>query len=246
MEPLQILVVAGAYFVAGLVKGVTGLGFSTTALPFLVLALGLTHALPLVILPSMASNLMVMRAAGHFCSTFRQFWILYVAAIPGLLVGLRLLATLDTGYSTAVLGIVLVLYSVLALAQPDLRLPRRLARPVSGPVGFVTGIVNGLTGSQVMPVLPFLLSLHLETDRFLQATNSFFTMSSLVMGAGLTTLGLMTPEAVAVSLIGLVPVWLGIKTGSAGRLLLSPQAFRTAVLLVLALLGVSLLLTPSF
>ncbi|MGI9609331.1 MAG: sulfite exporter TauE/SafE family protein [Acidimicrobiia bacterium] len=245
MEPQQILVVAGAYFLAGFVKGLAGLGFSTTALPFLVLALGLKAALPLVIIPSIASNLMVMRSAGEFRRTFRRFWLLYVAAVPGLLIGLRLLSVLDPRNSTAVLGTVLILYCGLALAQPNLRLPMRLAWPWSGPVGFVTGIVNGLTGSQVIPVLPFLLSLHLETNRFLQATNSFFTMSSLVMGVGLTTLGLMTPNAVAASLAGLVPVWLGIRAGAAARRSLSPQGFRTGVLLVLALLGASLLFSPS-
>ena len=97
----------------------------------------------------------------------------------------------------------------------------------------------------LVPVLPFLLSLHLETNRFLQATNSFFTVSSLVMGVGLTTLGLMTPNAVVVSLAGLVPVWLGIRGGTAARRSLSPQGFRTGVLLVLALLGASLLFSPS-
>lgn len=245
MEPLQILTVVVAYVLAGCVKGLTGLGFSTTALPFLVLALGLKDALPLVIIPSTVSNLLVMRAAGSFRRTFRQFWLLYGAAVPGLFIGLRLLSTLDPGHSTAVLGMVLILYCALALAHPNLRLPARLARPVSGPVGFVTGMVNGLTGSQVMPVLPFLLSLHLEPSRFLQATNSFFTISSLVMGAGLATLGLMTPVAVAISLAGLIPVWVGVKAGARARLALSPEGFRKGVLVVLALLGVSLLFSAS-
>lgn len=245
MEPLQLLFVTGAYLVAGFVKGLTGLGFSTTALPFLVLALGLHAALPLVIIPSLVSNLLVMRIAGQFLDTLGQFWLLYVAAVPGLLLGLRLLAVIDPGHATAGLGTVLVLYSVLALAQPDLRLPERLARPMSGPVGFITGTLNGLTGSQVMPVLPFLLSLSLETNRFLQASNSFFTLSSIVMGAGLATLGWMTPSTVVISAVGLVPVWLGIQTGTATRQALSPRGFRTAVLVILAMLGVSLLLPLS-
>ena len=60
------------------------------------------------------------------------------------------------------------------------------------------------------------------------------------MAVGLATLGLMTPVAAAVSLVGLVPVFLGIKVGTTVRRLLSPQGFRTAVLLVLALLGATL------
>ena len=240
MEPLQLLLVATVYFFAAFVKGITGLGFSTTALPFLVLALGLKATLPLLIIPSVVSNLIVMRAAGHFRSTLSQFWLLYASALPGLVIGLSLLSALDLGHSTAVLGAVLIVYCTLALARPDFRIAMHLAQPLSALVGLANGIVNGLTGSQVMPVLPFLISLHLEPDRFVQAENIFFTVSSLAMAVGLATLGLMTPVAAAVSLVGLVPVFLGIKVGTTVRRLLSPQGFRTAVLLVLALLGATL------
>ena len=241
MEPLQLLIVASAYFFAAFVKGITGLGFSTTALPFLVLALGLKTTLPLLIIPSVVSNLIVMHGAGHFRSSLRQFWLLYASALPGLVVGLSLLATLDPGHSTAVLGAVLIVYCTFALARPDFRLATRLVRPLSAPIGLTNGIVNGLTGSQVMPVLPFLMSLHLEPDRFVQAANIFFTVSSLGMAVGLATMGLMTPGAVAVSLAGLVPVFFGIKIGTTVRRSLSPPRFRIAVLLVLALLGATLI-----
>ena len=66
MENGDILVVCGAFLFAGLVKGTTGLGFATTALSFLVYAIGLKEALPLLIVPSVVSNLIVMRDAGHF------------------------------------------------------------------------------------------------------------------------------------------------------------------------------------
>ncbi len=54
MGGFEILVVAGAFVFAAFVKGTTGLGFSTIALPFLVLAIGLKEALPLLIIPSMS------------------------------------------------------------------------------------------------------------------------------------------------------------------------------------------------
>ena len=240
-EPLQLLIIACTYSFAAFVKGVTGIGFSTTALPFLVLALGLKTRLPLLIIPSVASNLIVMRRAGHFRSTLKQFWLLYVSALPGVVIGLSLLSALDPSHSTAVLGVVLIVYCTVALARPNFRIAGHLVRPLSVPVGLTNGIVNGLTGSQMVPVLPFLMSLHLEPDRFVQAANIFFTMSSLVMATGLVTLGLMTPGMAAVSVAGLVPVLVGVTLGTRVRHSMSPQRFRVGVLLVLALLGASLL-----
>jgi hypothetical protein len=43
--------------VAGLVKGATGLGYSTCALPFLVSAVGLKSAIVIVPIPALAANL---------------------------------------------------------------------------------------------------------------------------------------------------------------------------------------------
>ena len=76
-----LLSIAAVFFFAAFVKGVTGLGFSTTALPFLVLSIGLKETLPLLIIPSILSNLQVMRSAGHFRVSCLQFWPLYIATL---------------------------------------------------------------------------------------------------------------------------------------------------------------------
>ena len=237
----QLLPIFGAYLVAGFVKGTTGLGFSTTALPFLVLVFGLEASLPLVIAPSVTSNLIVMRSAGHVREMLARFWPLCAGAGPGLLIGLTLLTTLSPTHATTGLGVVLMMYCTFALARPNLHLPMRLARPFFVPVGMANGIFNGLTGSQVMPVVPFLMALHLTPDRFVQASNIFFTTSSVLMAIGLATIGFFPPVTAAVSVAGLLPVFLGVRMGTGVRGLLSARAFRTAVLLVLTVAGASLI-----
>ena len=241
METTQLTIVASAFLFAAFVKGITGLGFSTTALPFLVYALGIKEALPLLIIPSIASNLIVMRDAGQFRPTASRFRWLYLAVAPGVVLGLSLLNWLDPIVSSAVLGIALILYCVIAWLQPDFRIRRKTAKALEIPVGFTTGLINGVTGSQVMPVLPFLLSLQLERNMFIQAINVSFTLSSLVMAIGLWKLGLMTLQSVEVSLLGLIVVLIGVRLGSHVRRWLSPAAFRSAVLIILTVLGVGLI-----
>ena len=85
---LQVIIILGTYFFASSVKGVTGLGFSTVCLPFMVLTVGLKAALPLLIIPSLASNLIVMRQAGHFRSTFHRFWLMLLTTVIGVFCGL--------------------------------------------------------------------------------------------------------------------------------------------------------------
>lgn len=233
--------IGGSFLFAALVKGTTGLGFSTSALPFLTLAVGLERALPLVLVPSIASNVAVMVDAGHFRACLRRFWPLYAAVLPGIALGLWLLTLLEGLRAAAALGAVLIAYSLFALGRPAMRLRAALERPLAAPVGFFTGAVNGLTGSQVMPILPYLLALGLTPDRFVQALNISFTLSSLAMAAGLAGIGLMTVELAVISAAGLLPVWFGVWAGARLRRRIAPETFRRIVLLLLLAFGVVLI-----
>ena len=119
-SPSELMIIAATFFFAAFAKGTTGLGFSTTCLPFLVYAIGLKAALPLLIIPSLASNILVMRDAGHFKETVARFWSLFVTAVPGIAIGLWLLNAVDGNLAAAVLGGVLVLYCIFTLMNPHL------------------------------------------------------------------------------------------------------------------------------
>ena len=180
----QLAAILATYLFAATAKGVTGLGFSTVCLPFLALTVGLKDALPLVIIPSISSNLVVMHQAGRFGETITRFWPMLLTTLPGLAMGLWLLTLIDGVIAGGILGSVLLLWCAFAYAKPDFRLSviweRRLG-PVSG---FLTGVTNGVTGSQVMPSMPYLMALHLERNLFLQAINCSFTLSSVIMAVG--------------------------------------------------------------
>ena len=245
MTPETLAIVGAAFFFAAFSKGITGLGFSTSCLPILALAIGLKPTLPLLLIPSIASNIIVMIEAGHFRESLRRFWPLLLATVPGIALGLALLTWLDQRHAGAALGVVLFCYGVFALRTPELRLPARLERPLAPLIGFLTGIVNGLTGSQVMPVLPFMLALRLERDRFIQGINCSFTFCSLVMAAGLSQIGLMTVDTALVSALGLLPVYIGVTLGGRLRRRLSPEIFRRLVLCMLMAGGILLVLRAA-
>lgn len=236
----QVVAILATYLLAATAKGVTGLGFSTTCLPFLAVTVGLKEALPLLIIPSVASNLVVMHGAGRFGETLARFWPMLLATVPGLVLGLWALALVDGREAGAVLGVVLVLWCAFSWARPDLRLPAGWERPLGPVSGFLTGTVNGITGSQVMPSMPYLMALHLDRNVFIQAINCSFTLSSLIMAVGLSRLGLFTTDGVIVSVIGTACAFSGLKLGEQVRHRLSPDAFRLAVLAMLAAMGVSL------
>ena len=237
----QIAAIFATYLFAAVAKGVTGLGFSTTCLPILVLLLGLKDALPLVIIPSICSNLVVMKQAGRFAEAIRRFWPMLIALFPGLFIGLWMLSRVDGVQAGAVLGVMLLLWCAFSYAKPNLRLAAGWERPLAPISGFVTGVINGVTGSQVLPSVPFLMMLHLDRPLFVQAANCSFTLSSFLMALGLGQLGLFSQGDLLISTIGTGLVFLGVSIGGTIRLRLSEDWFRKSILAMLTVMGLSLI-----
>jgi uncharacterized protein len=240
LESHLILAILGL-FLAGIVKGATGIGYSSCALPFLTGILGLKAAIVLVVIPAIASNLAVLFNAGSVRYALKRFWPLYIATLPGILAGTALLAWVDKRIPAQILGIVISAYAILALLNPSFALGPRLARAAQVPVGLLNGFLTGLTGSQVMPLLPYMMALKLEAGSFVQAVNVAVVIASLFLTFGLWITGTMSAPGFGLSLLATAPALAGVQLGTWARPHIPASQFRSIVLAVLLLIGVSLL-----
>jgi len=238
----EIVIIACTFAFAAAAKGITGLGFSTTCLSILAATIGLKEALPVLIIPSLASNVVVMVGAGGFRQSLGRFWPLLIATIPGIAAGVWMLSILDGKDAAGILGVILLGYCGFAALRPDFSLKAALVSPLQPLVGALTGFINGLTGSQVMPVLPYLMSLKLAPNQFVQTINCSFTLCSIAMAVGLSTLGLMTPGAALGSVLAIPIVIGGVRFGEAVRRRMPVAWFRRFVLGMLAFLAIALII----
>lgn len=242
MSEADYIIIFTAYAVAGLIKGLTGVGFSTSCLPIMALRLDLKIAIPLVIIPSIVSNISVMIQAGHFREAVRRFYPLYLASIPGLILGISVLALINVQIAKAALGIILISYAGYALTKHDSILSEKAEMLLKIPAGFCTGFVNGLTGSQVMPSLPFLLALDMDKKLFIQSINIYFTMASFVVLIGMKKLGFIQPHMIITAILGLIPVLGAVYIGGRIQQRMSVSAYKKTVLYFLLVMGTILIL----
>jgi len=231
-----------AFLVSAFLKGITGLGFSTICLGILTIFIDIKIAIPLVLIPSLSSNVLVMVSAQRFWDAVRRFHLIYITLIPGVVMGLWLLYRLDSTIARTCLGGVLLLYGIWGLLNLHHRIAERQERRLAVPVGFLDGVVNGVTGSQVMPLLPYLLASRLDKDVFVQTVNLSFTISSLIMIIGVSGMEYLNWPLASASAFGIVPVAVGIWLGSKVRQVTPDTVFRRLVLGMLVVLGLALVL----
>jgi uncharacterized membrane protein YfcA len=97
-----------------------------------------------------------------------------------------------------------------------------------------------------MPVVPYLMTLQLGRNQFIQTINCSFTLSSLVMAFGLGQLGLFSRDDLLISVIGACFVFIGLKFGTVIRHRLSEKLFRNALMAMLTVMGLSLVAPVLF
>jgi len=181
------LLITGTFILAGLVKGVTGLGLPTVSMGLLGLAMSPVQAAALLLVPSLVTNLWQLFTGPRFGALLRRLWGMMLGVVVGTLAGSGLIAGTAGHAATTALGGALALYGVVGLRKPRLRVPAA-AEPLAG---VVTGLVTGATGVFVVPAVPYLGSLALERDdlRWRTRCRQFASGMARLFGGRITRLG---------------------------------------------------------
>jgi uncharacterized membrane protein YfcA len=232
-----------ALFLAGIAKGATSIGFATCALPALAQVLDLKAAMIVAVAPTIAANLGATLSTGRIRGTLRRFLPLYAAMIPGVILGIWLLAIADHTIGIRALGAILAGYAALNLLKPKLQISEQSAQRLMIPVGMLTGTLTGLTGSQVFPLVPFTLALHMDAQRTTQVINIGVLILSTAVAVGLPATGSISADWLGLSLLGILPAVAGTFIGTALQAKIQPATLRKLIFLMLGLIGIKMLLS---
>ncbi|TIQ17674.1 MAG: sulfite exporter TauE/SafE family protein [Mesorhizobium sp.] len=236
--------IAITFLLAGIVKGVTGMGLPTLAMGLLGTIMPPVAAASLLIVPSFATNVWQLFAGPSFASILRRLWLMMIGILIGTAAGSWLLASDNVKWTTAGLGAALIAYGAYTLLARQLTVPVPAEGWSSPAVGFITGIVTGGTGVFVVPAVPYIQALGLGKDDLIQALGLSFTVSTIALAVGLASHGAFQLEHIAMSSLAVAPALLGMWLGQVLRQRINPKTFRRWFLIFLILLGFELLVRP--
>jgi uncharacterized protein len=236
-ETTVILAVSGTFLLAGMVKGVIGLGLPTVSLALLTVVFDLPSAMALLLVPSFVTNLWQALAGAHTREVALRIWLFLLMATVTVWIGAAALTRVDLALLTALLGVLLVSYALLSLGGVRLVIPLRHESWAGLLIGSANGVLTGMTGSFVVPGVMFLQAIGLPRDRLIQAMGMLFTVSTLALGAALQQADFITVQHGLLSAGAVLPALAGMVLGQRLRARLSEQRFRTVFFIALLLLG---------
>lgn len=239
-----LLAVMAVYALAGVVKGLLGIGLPTLAVGLTAQFVEAREAIALVICPMLAANAWQVWRSGAplalVARTWRDFRPLALTMLAAI-GGVALLApNVPAVWVTAVLGVVVTLFAALSLWREPPPLPPRLDTAAQLVTGTVAGAIGGIAGIWAPPIIVYLGARRLEREAFVETVGVLLFAGSAVLLGGYLASGLLSPAVAAGSLWLVPPAIAGFALGERFRRRLSGPRFRTLVLGFFLLMGLNL------
>ena len=239
LDPLLILI-AAAFLLAGFVKGVIGLGLPTVSMGLLAVTMPPSHALAIVIVPAVVTNIWQTFVGPYLRDIVRRLWPLMVGTVIGIWLNAGMLTGPYARYGAVVLGALLVIYAVVGLSKFSFKVAPRDEKWIGGIVGLATGVVSAATGVQVIPSMPFMQAIGMEKDELVQALGVFFTVATVSLAFNLTSAGLLNAATALPGAVAMAAAFAGMFIGQSVRTRMQPEAFRSWFLIAMIFLGIYL------
>ena len=209
--------------------------------PLLALAVDVKTGVALSLVPNIVMDGIQLGRRGEMLTTARRVAVLLVFGLVGTVVGTRSLAIMPASVALAILGVVVLGFVALNASRFAVRIPAGWQPWLGPPVGLAAGFLGGVTNVPGTLLVVYFSALGMDKQEFVRSVAlCFMTYKLMQLGAvsyyGLLTWPLLGASAV-LTVVGLGAFWLGLRVQDA----LPERVFNRAVLVFLAVLGVSLL-----
>ena len=235
----QVLALSSAaVFLAAIVRGFSGFGFSLLSITAISLILPVAQIVPSIFLLEIAASINLIPGIWREIHWRSLTWLM-VGYVIGLPVGGYALIHAPEAPAQIVLGIFVIGTSILMLR--GFHLARTPAAPASTATGAASGVLNGAFGIGGPPVVLFYFSTP-GAAAIGRASIIFFFLFTDLLGVGyFATQGIVTTQSFVQAAVWLPALLAGVWIGAHGFRRMDEAAFRRWVLVILialALLGI--------
>ena len=208
------LAIFSAILLAGLLKGTIGVGFQTVGIAFLTIITNLPNAIALLLIPSLVTNIWQAGVGGKLIIILIRLWPLMITASMMVWFGSIALTSVSLSYLSALLGVLLIIYSTFSLFGLRLEAKTKNQWWFAPFIGLINGVLTGMTGIFVVPCVFYFQAIGFRKDTLIQSMGVLFTALTLMLIVSLKTQDILTLELSGWSAFAIFPAIIGVLTVS--------------------------------
>jgi uncharacterized membrane protein YfcA len=236
VSALDLAIVIGGLVIAGSAKGLAGMGLPLIATPVLAGVFGPRAAVVIIAFPILVANtLLLITGWRRIPAVIGQILPILVAGAIGTIAGVSLLAQLDQRVFAILISVMVAVFLLrgerLLGTDPEARRVR-YAGPV---IGLIGGALQGSTSIASPIVGGYFHTRRLAAADFVVILAALFQLNSLVQIGGFLAYDLLTPDLLALGIVGVIPTLLGLILGIELRGRISAERFRQLIVVLLVL-----------
>lgn len=241
----QILLITGILIIAGMTKGVLGVGLPLLAVPLLSQVVSVPLAIMTLAISTVASNAFQAFQGGNIIIVLRRFWTLLVPLTISLFIAAHLLVDLHDRTLSIILGGLLLLFTVLSWFPAIFQMKVQHEKVMNPIVGIVSGLLGGVSSFYGPLLLMYMVALKLPKDFFISAISTAYFLGAFPLIVSLMVYGAMGQDEFVLSVMSLIPVFAGLLIGQAIQKRMPQEAFRKGLVIILLVSGISLILRAT-
>jgi len=242
IDRYTLSVVALTFLLAGIVKGLVGLGLSTISLTVLAITIGLQPAMALCLAPSFVTHAWQAVAGVHTLLLLVRLWRLILVAVLAIWLGVGLSFSIRMWALMTLLGFSLIVYALISLGGVRMLLRKHELVWVDALAGLVIGVSSGLTGAFEVSSAGYLQTVGLPRNQLAHANAILCTVATLGLAISLSKHDLLTHELRVVSAGSVIPAVLGVILGKRLQKQVSVARLHLAFWVLSFVLGVYVLI----
>jgi uncharacterized protein len=240
-DPILIVIIVTAVLAGGLIKGTLGFGMPMVALPIIAFIIPPTTAMILLCAPIFLTNFLQIKFKQGISSY--RFLPMFLSLIIGLIIGARLILEIDIKTITQIIAVSIIfaaLVNCFGIKIKNINTNRE--KTITSIIGFGSGILGGLSTFYGPPMLAYLVAVDLPKEKFVRTVSTMYFIGSFPLYGSLIYYGFATKEDLILSLILIIPAFIGQQLGTRIRDKFNQKQFRVCILVTLIILGLSLLI----
>ena len=238
------LIILGAFFFAGIIKGFLGIGLPPAAMVMLTLVIETPIAISMLTLPIIFTNLFQYLGCENRIQIAKKYWLFGVSIMVSIFFTSLFIMSFPKSIISVTIGFAMISFSLSQMFGAKIFLG---ASPMwHFTIGMFAGVLGGLSSIWSPPVAMYLIARSVTKAEFIGATGFLFLAGSVPLAIGLGFAGVLTADTILHSLMGLIAVLIGFWVGEWLRSHVQQSSFRQIVLWAFLIMGGRLMVTGLF
>jgi uncharacterized membrane protein YfcA len=238
------LIILGAFFFAGTIKGFLGIGLPPAAMAILTLVIDTPIAISLLTLPIIFTNLFQYLGCEKPFEIAKRYWLFGLSIMVSIFFTSLFIMSFPRSIISVTIGFAMVLFSLSQMLGAKISFGASSMWHIA--IGVSAGVLGGLSSIWSPPVAMYLLARNVSKSEFIGATGFLFLAGSVPLAIGLGFAGVLTIETILHSLVGLIAVLMGFWAGEWLRGHVQQDSFRQFVLWAFLFMGARLIAIGLF